>query len=403
MLKQLFTKIILGFTALTIIIGSFFILSLKHRDTLKYAAPQNATVYLHLESANQLATLSKNHKLLLNNLIQLTDKNFNVFGVAEIIGNSELAMFKTNKQPFILAAHSTPRLTAYLDGYGVGYSGEKIIYFPTNQNTIKGPLGLTAKQPLLDFSDINLYLSGDEPLIFCNINTANIETGHLFAQIAISSTKETLSIKTSLPLPKTNEGSLIMTAGLPADTEIYLTNADLFGAPLTANLIKDHFDYILLQKISRPLEYLRTSSASLFNFGKNYSKDQILDMVKFTLATLTPRKENHALPDGTEATNLVVDPTRWSFERLPGDAESYQLFDGTLELSLYLTKEVDNWVLTKNSEMKELLAKSDNVQWLGSCLPENLPVSQINIAPHASLITIGFYQGNSGHMNICLH
>jgi hypothetical protein len=210
-------------------------------------------------------------------------------------------------------------------------------------------------------------------------------------------------MKTDIPLPKVSPKSLIVGVDLPKDTEIYLTSADLFEAPLTANLIKDHFDYILLQKISNPIEYLKTSRASLFNFGQNYSKDQIEDMVKFTLATINPKKTEHALPDGTTAPNLVLDPTLWSFEKISDEPEAYRIADNALDTALYLGQYNGNWVLTNGESLESLLSGERITTTEDTCLLSGKPYSRINISYYKKIMTVDFYSNNCNLMNICLH
>lgn len=346
------------FSIICAIAGLIFIFNF-HFDSLIRFAPSNAEVYINFNPSELTKLNAKQRDAALRWLEINSDINSaawqNIFSNVK----HEISLFMVNGKVFGIARDNKQMEKTLTAGNISFVKQDNVLYFP---KLIVLPTRISAtdwfKQSgqRINLSDFSIYLKN---LSYLNIPLATAEQRQPLAitgKIKDDSVLLNVYGDAGQSAPSTLSRQI---KTLPLTTNIYLRGMSIDQISQNAPFSRQNFQFLLLQSLKGPVEYLNTDKGFLVYALKEGNSFQQLENSTLTIiSNILPTKKSKLLPDNTIAVNLVIDPKAWQFKQI--NENTVNLLEPRLDLNMTI-KQTDNLMIINNNNIAITTANGQNM------------------------------------------
>lgn len=353
-MRRIYINLLLLFAGIVAFILCLVFLLLNQGDNIVRFAPDTADLYFHAR-ANKLALLKPERQTILYTWLgqngSLSEKQWQL--IVPLIKN-EFAIYKKNNE-LTVVARPNRSLVELLIKEGIASSSTgSFIAFPSDDSGFapENSSSFAKLKRKINFSDFSLYARNLNVIHGFLTNLGKSESQPVIIDGNIGKNKIELTINESTPLmPDKKMKQQIKT--FDPSTQYYFLNIDQKNAEKLAENLQKTLDFQILSKLSGPKEYQKTKDWSTMFITKRYNTMEGLKLaITTTLATFQPAEKAKVLPDDTIATQLIADPTQWSFVELPANAEGFKFLSLTadkLNLGIIIRETENQYQIIINS------------------------------------------------------
>lgn len=353
-MRRIYINLLLLFSGIVIFILCLVFLFLNQGDNIVRFVPDTADLYFHAK-INKLALLKPEQQAILYGWLgqngALSEKQWR--GIMPLIKN-EFTIYKENNELTVIAHPNKPLAELLAKEVIVSSPIGSFIVFPSDDSSFspENSSSFAKLKRKINFSDFSSYARNLNVIHGFLTNLGESESQPVIIDGDIEKNKIELVINESTSLmPGKKMKPQIKT--LDPSTQYYFLNIDQKNAEKLAENSQKSLDFQILTKLNGPKEYQKTSAwSSIFITKRNNTLEGLKLAITTTLATFQPAEKAKVLPDDTIATQLIADPTQWSFVELPVNAEGFKSLSLTadrLNLGIIVKETKDQYQISINS------------------------------------------------------
>jgi hypothetical protein len=334
--------IVAGGAIFFIVVGLLFLI-FHHRDNLVAHVPGEVDGYLHANGG--LGNIEDKYKNSLNEWLE-DNSSINKMRWEEIQKNGigEFGLFIIKNQMFgVMENSESSRIL--IKEQGISYTiAEKVVIFPqisSFETSLVEESWYRSVKKRFNFSEFTVYLKNAD-ILNKNFPELGRDDGEMAILGEIEDGKLELRVYGKGIGKKSVSGDSQMIKSIPSDYSKYAKNMTFPKNKQKTDYTIENFNYLLLQNLKGPIEYLEQGDSFVAYFSKELNDIDLLKaQIAQILAYLRPEEQIKYLPDSSIATQLIANPSSVSFENNVTELPEF-------DLRLEINENEDYFWLTRN-------------------------------------------------------
>jgi hypothetical protein len=391
-------NLIIATIAIFFIVSGFLFLAFHHKDTLISNIPGEATAYFHTNSANFIKISEPKQALLLNYLENNSNLNRDSWQTIFTGTNDEFALFSIKRQIFgVIKNNSNNKQLLSINNISYQDSNDALIFPKVSVTDTKITDQDWFKQIHNKATFADATLTTKDTLLLNTNFTELPSNSPIFAKMSLIDDYINIKVNGEIGQEKTKT---VSTDNIPQDTILFISGLNLSKLEQKTDYTAENFDYLLLQSVNGPAQYLvnNENSAIYVNKQSNDSAD-LQNKIKEILAFTFPEKQNKPLPDGTAAKQLIANKELWKFSQ---DSTNSLKID---EPELYIHETENYFIVTSKEQLTDNTTKTQSLKQLAKDCHINYSnqIVYSKIMNVNSINEILISNRNKNHISICIN